>query len=67
MEKHLKEAKGSWWQRVYITEGRSDVQNVIKHEPQETAYCSCVIAVCLGWCPKPWGQKLSDFNFSEVQ
>lgn len=33
-------------------------------KPRETVYFSSVIAVCLGWCPKPWGQKLSDFNFS---
>lgn len=30
MKKGLKEAKGSWWQRSYIIEGRSDVWNIIK-------------------------------------
>lgn len=64
MEKALKEAKGSWWQRVCIIEGGADVWNVIKQEAPETAHCSCVAAVCLGWCPKPRGQKLSDFSVS---
>lgn len=44
MEKCLKEAKGSWWQRVYITEGRSDVQNIIKHEATRDSLlqlCDC--------------------------
>lgn len=34
----------------------------LSRKPPETARCSCVTAVCLGWCPKPRGQKLSDFN-----
>lgn len=36
----------------------------LSRKPLETAHCSCVTAVCLGSCPKPWGQKLSDFNIS---
>lgn len=44
MERGLKEAKGSWWQRVYIIEGSSDVWNIIKQKATRDSLlqlCDC--------------------------